>query len=175
MSVAGERIRAVLTDPARPGGGPPWRRLVLGLVLGLAITVVLGLLMTLIGFRVHFGFFVLLVPMIIAAVWLGTRVVRPAHEVVDPDPVLDVVHLHSRNADQRVRKLEEFLYGSQPRYNLASNELRAVLATLVNERIAAGADVSAVSPQLRAYLTEPKAPPLNRRALHQIIKEIAAL
>lgn len=153
----------------------PWRSLALAVGLALVITVVVCLLLMLINFRVNVVFFAILAMAITAAVWIGRRVLHPAAEVIDPDPVLDVVHLQSRNADQRVRKLEEFLYGSQPRYNLASNELRSVFSTLVHERIAAGADPEAVSPQLRHYLTEPKAPPLTRRAMHQFIKEIAAL
>jgi len=157
------------------GTSLPWRRLLLAVGLALVITVVVCLLLTLIRLEINIPFFAILAMVVTAAIWLGSKVLHPAAEVIDPDPVLDVVHLHSRNADQRVRKLEEFLYGSQPRYNLASNELRLVLSALVHERIAAGADPSQVSPQLREYLTEPKAPPLTRRAMHQLIKEIAAL
>jgi len=151
------------------------RALLVHLAVGCGITGAVCALAILIGFRLNVVFFVLLAAVVAVAIWLVRYVVRPAREVADQAPVLDVLHLQSRNGDPRVRKLEEFLYGSQPRFNLATPQLRKVIAELVADRVAAGADADSLSPELRDYLEADPARAVDRRRIRMMIKEITAL
>ena len=151
------------------------RPLLIHLAVGCGSIGAVCVLALLIGFTLNIAFFVLLAAVVAVGVWLVRYVVRPAREVVDQAPVLDVLHLQSRNADPRVRKLEEFLYGSQPRFDLATPQLRKVIAELVADRVEAGGDADQLSPELRAYLEADPARPVDRRRIRMMIKEITAL
>ena len=151
------------------------RPLLVHLAVGCGSVGLVCALALLIGFSLNIAFFVLLAAVVAVGVWLVRYVVRPAPGVADQAPVLDVLHLQSRNADPRVRKLEEFLYGSQPRFDLATPQLRKVIAELVADRVEAGADSDRLSPELRAYLEADPARPVDRRRIRMMIKEITAL
>ncbi|HIT74923.1 MAG TPA: hypothetical protein IAA98_05000 [Candidatus Avipropionibacterium avicola] len=164
MAEAGKRRRE----------GPPWRALVRYLLTAGGIALGLCLLAMLIGFRLNIVFLVVLAMVVSSGIWLIREVIEPGGEVSDQAPVLDVVHLQSRNADPRVRKLEEFLYGSQPRFNLASPQLQTVLAELVDDRV--GEDGRGrLSEELQRYLDTTPAPPVDRRRIRLMIKEIDTL
>ena len=154
---------------------PQWRRLLWHMLIGCAITGAVCAIAIWLGFGLRIGFFLLLAAVLSAALWLVRDVIRPASEVADQVPVLDVVHLRSRNSDPRARKIEEYLYGSQPRLDLASPQLRLVIAGLVESRLAAGEDLAARSPRLHHYLHADPAPALDRREIRRMIKEISAL
>lgn len=151
------------------------RPLLVHLLVACGSTAAVCLLAMLIGFELNIAFFVLLAAVVAIGVWLVRHVIQPAREVADQAPVLDVVHLQSRYTDPRARKLEEFLYGSQPKFDLASPQLRAVIAEMVAERVDAGADPAQLSPDLRAYLEADQARPVDRRRIRMMIKEITAL
>ena len=152
-----------------------WRVLVKYLAIAGGIALGICLLATLIGFRLNIPFLVVLAMVISSGVWLVREIVEPGREVTDQPPMLDVVHLQSRNADPRIRKLEEFLYGSQPRFNLASPQLHKVIADLVEDRLDDEGDRARLSPELRKYLDTTPAPPMDRRRIRLMIKEIDAL
>ncbi len=157
---------------------PWWRRPVMKalfkhlLVSGL-ITLGICVLAHMLGFRLNIIFLVLVGMLIGAGIWLVRYVVEPGREVSDQPPVLDVLHLQSRNSDPRTRKIEEFLYGSQPRFNMASPQLQKIVADLVADRV--DEDRSRLSPELRRYIETTPAPPIDRRRIRLLIKEIAAL
>lgn len=159
---------------------PPvwWRRRIVRtlakhlLVSGL-VTLGICVLAHLLGFRLNMVFLVALGMLIGAGLWVIRHGVDPGREVNDQPPILDVLHLQSRNSDPRTRKLEEFLYGSQPRLNLASPQLQKVIADLVSERVAE--DHSRLSPELRRYVEATPAPSIDRRRIRLLIKEINAL
>lgn len=156
-------------------GPVPWRSFVKVISIVGASVLLATLLLTLIGFELHIPFLVIFSISVAAAIWLGSRVVDPAPTVPDQRPVLDVVHLQSRNADRRVRKLEEFLYGAQPRFNLASGELRGAIRELVDERLESRTEPAVLSDDLSSYLSADPAPPVDRNAIRSMIKEIASL
>src|SRR5699024_10913949 len=124
--------RAVVTGPRDPGATPSprttripriprheLRPLAIHLAVACGSTAAVCGLAILVGFRLNVAFFLLLAAVVAVGTWLVRYVIQPAREVADQAPILDVLHLQSRNADPRVRKLEEFLYGSQPRFDLA--------------------------------------------------------
>lgn len=156
--------------------GLPWRSLALWTAAAAVGTTLVALAALAVGFELQVGFFVLLAVAVAGLVWVIRYVVHPAERVA-VTPQLDVSQLQNRNADWRVRKLEEFIGGAQPRYAMTNTELRSTIAAIARSRIGEPDEIDRTRdrhPRLADYLAADPPPPLTRASLHQIIKELSA-
>lgn len=135
-------------------------------MLGLGICLVA----TMIGFRLNVPFVVVMVILAGVEVWV-LRQSGPGHRHVDHDALQVQVH----NNDSHARRVEGWLYGSQPHHALATPELQHAIADLVADRIDAGAPPSDVSADLRRYLAATPAPTVTRSRVRRLIKDVDAL
>jgi len=94
-----------------------------------------------------------------------------------PEVDLDADYTLPHAQDMRVRRLEDMIHGAQPHRRMTSRGLALVLADIAEER-ARDPDAPAPGPELSRLLrtarTEGAAvPPIDRRALHRYLDELA--
>ncbi|MDN5724819.1 MAG: DUF2631 domain-containing protein [Propionibacteriales bacterium] len=147
------------------------------------ISLVLCLLAMLIGFELDVPLFVLLAVLIAVTVWFVFTIADPADEPHLARLRMDAADASGRLTDRRVLKLEEQLYGADPKRRMSVAEVQRVLAELVRQRLGRHqrtltdelARPTVLSPGLARVIAANPAVPLSRTNLRSLIKEIAAL
>jgi len=112
--------------------------------------------------------------------WIWHVGVPRADDLSLPALDLDADYALPHAQDQRVRRLEDMIYGAQPRRRMTARSLSRVLGEIADER---GHDSAAppLSADLTSRITEARHPdadshpvgPIDRRALHRYLRELA--
>lgn len=94
-----------------------------------------------------------------------------------PEVDLDADYALPHAQDMRVRRLEDMIHGAQPHRRMTSRGLALVLADIAEER-ARDPDAPALGPELSRLLRTARTegatvPPIDRRALHRYLDELA--
>ncbi|MFX4271991.1 hypothetical protein ACQBAR_15825 [Propionibacteriaceae bacterium Y1685] len=159
----------------------PWRRLGVRMAVAGGGALVVCLLAMLIGFELDVSFIVLLAMTFAVAGWFVFQVVDPAEQPRMAKLALEA-ESSGRFTDRRVLKIEEQLYGADPKRRMTTGEMQRLLSDIVRHRLERRqrtleqeiAQPTVLTPALISVLTADPPPALTRTRLRLLIKEIAA-